>query len=184
MLLFYLSLLNTDEDKNIFEKMYRNHYDAMYYTALNILKSQQKAEDAVHEAFLKIIESINKFNEMSCPQTKSFCVIISRNVSISMIRQEKKMAFDETENILEMIPDEKLTDEEVIKNMDWELLVDVVKSMPDIYSDVIYLRLVNGFSNKQVAKTLRLSEEAVKKRMQRGKAILTNDIRKVAFELV
>jgi len=36
----------------------------MFYVANSILKDEHLAEDAVHQAFIKIIENLNKINEI------------------------------------------------------------------------------------------------------------------------
>lgn len=54
MLLFYLSLLDTEEEKTKFERLYYEYRAVMKYKALEILKDEYLAEDAVHEAFIKL----------------------------------------------------------------------------------------------------------------------------------
>lgn len=51
MLMIYLSLLDTDEEKSTFEALYYEHRIQMYHIAYGILKDEQLSEDAVHEAF-------------------------------------------------------------------------------------------------------------------------------------
>jgi len=41
----------------------------MFYVANSILKDEHLAEDAVHQAFIRIIESLDKINEIKCPKT-------------------------------------------------------------------------------------------------------------------
>ena len=53
MLLYYCSLLETEEEKRSFEKIYEDNYLGMYHVAFQMLKSRDRAEDAVHSAFFK-----------------------------------------------------------------------------------------------------------------------------------
>lgn len=41
----------------------------MFYVAHSILKDEHLAEDAVHQAFIKIIDNLDKINEITCPKT-------------------------------------------------------------------------------------------------------------------
>ena len=59
MLTFYLSLIETEEDKSKFENIYETYRKVMFYTANQILKDEYLAEDAVHSAFLRILKQKN-----------------------------------------------------------------------------------------------------------------------------
>ena len=46
MLVFYLAALDSDDDKNNFEYIYRKYYRSMLHTAAGIIKHPTLAEDA------------------------------------------------------------------------------------------------------------------------------------------
>lgn len=48
MISFYLSLLDTPEEKSMFEQLYRLYRQDMYKRAYGILKNKYDTEDAVH----------------------------------------------------------------------------------------------------------------------------------------
>ena len=54
MLLYYLSLVDTEEEKSKLENLYYEYKALMKYIAFNILGDNGLAEDAVHEAFIKL----------------------------------------------------------------------------------------------------------------------------------
>ena len=84
-LLFYLLLLDSDEDKSKFEQLYIAYRDLMYYVAYKILRAAQQSEDAVHTAFLKIIKRFSDLGEISCPQMLSAFVYISEGNNKSIL---------------------------------------------------------------------------------------------------
>lgn len=51
MLAFYLSFLETEEEKNKFIRLYEEYRNLMLNTASRKIKDPYAAEDAVHEAF-------------------------------------------------------------------------------------------------------------------------------------
>ena len=87
MIALYLSLIDSDESKDKFEEMYLKYRKQMKKTAFKILGDDGLAEDAVHNAFLKIISNFDKFKEIDCQETKNLIVIIIRSVSIDMYRK-------------------------------------------------------------------------------------------------
>ena len=71
-MLIYISMLETEAEKQSFEKIYRENYLTMYHIALGILKSQADAENAVHEAFLKLAEKFEKYSHLGVKCISNF----------------------------------------------------------------------------------------------------------------
>ena len=90
MLTFYLNLIDSEDKKDKFESLYLKYRKHMKYIAIKILGDEQLAEDAVHNAFLKILNHLNKFQNIDCQETRNLIVIIIRSVSIDMYRKRKK----------------------------------------------------------------------------------------------
>lgn len=61
MLGLYLSLVESEEEKQLIEELYNNNKQVMYNIAFKNLHNSSDAEDAVHEAFLRAIKNIEKF---------------------------------------------------------------------------------------------------------------------------
>ncbi|MBR4020017.1 MAG: sigma-70 family RNA polymerase sigma factor, partial [Firmicutes bacterium] len=76
MLSLYLTLIDTDEDKIRFAKLYEQYRHLMFYIAKEILQDEHLSEDAVQEAFLRIAKNFHKVGEILCPETRNFTVII------------------------------------------------------------------------------------------------------------
>lgn len=77
MLLYYLSLVDTEEEKSKLENLYYEYKALMKYIAFNILGDNGLAEDAVHEAFIKLTRHLDGIGEIKSLKTKAFIVIIS-----------------------------------------------------------------------------------------------------------
>lgn len=178
MLYFYLSLLESQDDQSRFEAMYINYKQAMYYSAYTILHDVQITEDAVHQAFIKIIENFKQFQEISSPQTKSFCVIVCRNTAIDMLRRDKKQHNISFDDLPVEISERNGMEDEVISNANVELIIEKIRQLPVIYKDIFLLHYGNGYSIKQIAKLINISNEVAKKRMQRARRQLIKMILK------
>lgn len=57
MLTLYLSMLDTEE-KSKMEELYNTYKGLMLHIAFDILKDYDLANDALHDAFLKMIKSV------------------------------------------------------------------------------------------------------------------------------
>ena len=72
MLQFYLSMMNSGEDKALVEFLYNEYKQLMFKTAYAILRNRESAEDAVHDAFLRVINHLSKFRSYSCKENVSY----------------------------------------------------------------------------------------------------------------
>lgn len=62
-MIIYLQMLETPEEKSKFEQLYLEYKGLMFHVAYEILHNEQDAEDAVHQAFVKIAENIKKIDD-------------------------------------------------------------------------------------------------------------------------
>lgn len=59
MLAFYMMLIDDEQNKSKFEKLYYEYRDRMMYVALSVLHNNEDAEDAVHNAFIGIAKNMD-----------------------------------------------------------------------------------------------------------------------------
>ena len=89
-MLLYLQMLETPEEKSLFEQIYLEYRGLMYHVAYEILHNDQDAEDAVHQAFVKIVENIKKIDDPVCPKTHGYVVTIVEHQAIDQYRKRQK----------------------------------------------------------------------------------------------
>lgn len=56
----YLMLLDTEEERRKLTILYKCYRDALFFSAKMILKDEGRAEDAVHETYLKLLNCLDK----------------------------------------------------------------------------------------------------------------------------
>ena len=78
MLVFYLAALDSDDDKNKFEYIYRKYYRFMLHTAAGIIKNPTLAEDAVHETFVQLLRGIDTLRIDNERALKSYLYMVTR----------------------------------------------------------------------------------------------------------
>ena len=138
MLTFYLNLIDSEDKKDKFESLYLKYRKHMKYIAIKILGDEQLAEDAVHNAFLKILNHLNKFQNIDCQETRNLIVIIIRSVSIDMYRKRKK-EFENTD-----ILDKELSVETDFSMIEVDNILKEIDFLPDIYKDILLLKVEYG----------------------------------------
>lgn len=149
-------------EKNSFERMYVNYSREMYYSALCILNNGHDAEDAVHTAFIRVTELLDKINDDDNEKVKAFLIVIAKNIAIDIYRKEhriKKVSYDELEFCIHNNND-KLFENDIIL---------CIMKLPANYSTVLSLKYLYGYNNAEIGKMLDISEENVRQRIFRGK---------------
>lgn len=170
MLGFYLTLLDTAEEKSKFEELYRLYRQDMYKTAYGILQDSFEAEDAVHEAFLIVIKKLNKISEIKCPQTHAYLIIIVKNLALKIYNERKKIKTDDIDKI--EITDSTDIEDTVIAKMELNQLEFILKQLPEDYYQILFLEQYMGFNIKDISESLGITYENAKKRLQRAKSKL------------
>lgn len=174
----YLMMLDTEEEKSKFEKIYFKYRQLMFQVANGILKDEYLAEDAVHKAFIKIMKHLDKIKEIECPKTKAFSVIIVKHTAIDLYRKRKRENTVQIEE--EVLVEYRATtvDQEVIDKVENPLTAAIL-ALPYHYSEIILLKYNHNYTDKQIAGLLGLSEDNVKKRLQRAKKKLKEIMKEV-----
>jgi len=155
------------------ERLYLKYRYLMFSEANKILCDSYLAEDAVQQAFIKILKNLHKIDEENVPATRSFLVIICRNVSINLYKSKQYLNnnSDDIEN-LEIESSEMSPLDIVIDNEGVDKMVAAIKALPEIYRDVVLLKHFHKYSREEIAKTLDIPFETVKKRIFRAKKML------------
>lgn len=172
MLSFYLSILETEEEKDRFEQLYRMFKQDMYKVAYGILKKKEDAEDVVHQSFISIADNFKKVNEIPCQEIKSYVVVISKNHARNLYKKNKRTAKRRAEVDINTIADEA----DMFERYDYDQLVKTISELPEIYKDVIFLYYLENFTTKEIADMLDITVPAVWKRLERAKKLLKENL--------
>lgn len=170
MLGLFLTLIDDENEKAKFVDFYNKYNRLMFYISKEILKDNHLAEDALQEAFLRIAKNFYKIEDISCPQTRNYAVIIIRNISFTMLKKK--------DNIVDL---DSYTDYESIdpsydpyESVSIKLLTENLLKLSEEQRDILYLYHLYGYSFNEISNLLSLPVETVKKRAQRARSMLKN----------
>ena len=164
----YLSVLETQEDKDKFEKLYKKYKNTMFKVAYCVLHNKDSAEDAVHDALLCIANNFEKIGILNGQDLYANCVIIVRNAAINIFRENEK----DSKNTEPLNDSKASVETNFFEKYDLDALKDSIGELPIIYQDIIYLYYVQGYSTKEICKMLGISSGAVWKRVERARKLL------------
>ena len=167
MLVFYLSAIETNEDKNKFKEIYEEFRQLLYFDALSIVKNPEDAEDIVEDTFLKVADNFTEISQKNRQKMRAYIVIINRNNAIDRYNKNKKDLEKKDDTPLEEIVDTGYFD-----SFEYDDLYDAIKKLPQKYKDMIYLYDLLDLGTNATAHVLNLSVDTVYKRVSRARALL------------
>ena len=175
-MLIYLSIIDSEEEKDKFEKIYEKYKKLMFYIANQILQDEQLSEDAVHNAILKIIDNLDKIIEINSPRTKGFIVIIVKRISINIYNKRKR---EEISDINDESYKFNSLDLSIENIGEYSNLGEALRRLSEIDLQIILLKYSHGFSIKEISKILDIKEVNLYKRNKRA----LNKLKKILAEM-
>lgn len=141
-----------------------NCYSAMIFRICYcILGNSEDARDAVQETFLKYLTKAPEFN--SEEHRKAWLIKVSANISKNMLmfrRRREAANLDDFANV-------------GINERDYDNF-EFIMSLPAKHKIVMTLYYVEGYTSKEIAGILNISEEAVRKRLEKGRKMIKKEI--------
>lgn len=151
------------------EDCYRLYEQKMYLAAYGILHDSGRSEDAVQEAFLKLMKSEVYFTEAGSEDCKRYIITVLRHAAIDQYNRKRKeqdvVCFSDEMEYLERMAVRKEEEEEID-------IKDLISDLPPKYRVVVDCLAVKNLSVRETAGRLGISEAAVRKRFERSKKIL------------
>jgi RNA polymerase sigma-70 factor (ECF subfamily) len=177
MLMIYLSVLDTEKDKIMFESIYNEHKRAAMQAAMHVSGGNiMLSEDAVHDAFLSIVKNWGKFVCYTCNKWRSLIVIITKHKTIDLLRKEKGNVPLEDDN--ELLDQGESMEVLLQCKEDSTYIAHYVENMPEIYKIPLQLRYYHDFTIDEIATITGITPNNVSVRLHRGMTLLCKNIRK------
>ncbi len=166
MLQFYLSILETEEERSEFEYLYLTYRSKMFNIALKYLKNPADAEDAVQEAFLRIADKSAKIFEVSQDKKQGYLFSLVRHIAVDMFNKKISHKEVEYDDKLDSEPDTAIPlEDKILGEIAHSELLDYINSMPTGMKDAIYMKYVHEYSNSEIAEMLGITENALRQRL-------------------
>ena len=177
MLSFYLSMVETDEERDLVTRLYYTYERMMYKIALGVLKNPHDAEDAVSEAFIRLIKNLDKVSDVGSVKCKGFVIIVIKNVSIDMYnkrKQDEHLDIDEAYDI-----SGGNVEEDFIEKYDADVIHNTINSLKDEYRDILTMRYLYDMTIDDISHIVGMTYDGTNKRLHRAEQSLLSKLSEV-----
>ena len=145
-----------DEKYNLYSKM-------LYRVCMVYLGNHEKVEDAMQEAFIKLLYKSPGFRNDQ--DERQWLVRVAINICKDFLGSAWHKNNVSIESVGEMSCNDEIND-----------IFHTVQKLPEKYKTVIYLHYTEEFSVNEISKILKIGNSAVKARLKRARDMLRKEI--------
>ncbi|MGO3182363.1 MAG: RNA polymerase sigma factor [Aequorivita sp.] len=156
-------------DRTAQNELFRQYKDTLFFISLKYCRNEADAEDNLHDTFITIFQKINTYKNKGSFEgwMKRICIY----KAIDKYKVRKPVNIEINNDILE---DKVETEEDPDITLDQ--LLRFIQELPDQYRLVFNLYQMDGFSHKEIASLLNISEGTSKSNYHRAKLALRDKI--------
>jgi RNA polymerase sigma-70 factor (ECF subfamily) len=162
-----------DKGAESFRQASLEYLDGLYGFAMTLTRNQAEAEDLVQETYLRAVRAFGQLVPDS--NLKSWLFVIMRNIWLNQLRHARSRP-----NFVGLEADEEGRAEwldsigndphaELERKLKREEVRAAIESLPQLYGEIVVLRVIEGFSYQQIAKVLQCPVGTVMSRLGRAR---------------
>ncbi|SFC20323.1 RNA polymerase sigma-70 factor, ECF subfamily [Flexibacter flexilis DSM 6793] len=161
------------------EALYKLYYGKMLSLCLRYTQNRDQARDLMHEGFLKVFESIGMFKSEG--SLEGWIRRIMVNIAIAHYHKQNKLrlthsAITETDEDDHHTETALISDDDIVAKISYEELLQLIRGLPAAYQTVFNLYAIEGYTHKEIAEMLQISEGASKSNLFKARAKLQQQV--------
>lgn len=170
-----------DAKYNFLVQQYKNR---IYNYSFLMLRNVMDAEDVTQEVLIKIWKNLGKFKMLS---SKTWIMRTTHNLCIDYIRKRKTLSMKNLltyDDLSEILPANLSDNPDNLfeKNLTENLIIEVIKRLPENLRSVFVLYEINGLKYREISKTLEMPINSVKVYLLRARKQLQLELNELKLQ--
>ena len=186
-MLLLLMTIEDERDRSYVAQIYETNKLKLYRVAFGIVKNHHDAEDCVQDVIIALIDHLDTFRAANEVHQKNMLFRICRNIAIDhyrrTARRQSRELYPEAEERWDIADEAGSVEELFSREQDQQRLMEMVNSLEDIYSDVLYYFYYMQLSTAEISKMLHISEGNVRVRLTRARRMMLSKWKEELYEL-
>ena len=146
-----------------FDYAYKEYAKELLYIAYGYTKNKEDSIDIMQNAYVALLESNKKFE--SNDHIKYFLIRVTINESINFVKSYSHKKVINNNDYVINFPETKK------EELPYDLS-EIVSTLPEKYKTIIILHYYDDMKIKDISNVLKISESAVKKRLERARNLI------------
>ena len=158
------------------KKLYEDHYSVMLPVCMRYANNNDDALDILHEGFIKVFRYMKKYK----PGTSlgSWIRRIMINTSIDYYRKEKRRRSEDLDSVFDLSCDTP----SVVDDLSAEDIINALQCISPAYRSVFNLYVIEGYSHKEVAEKLDITESTSRSNLVKARSKLKKILKSKGIE--
>lgn len=163
-------------DRQSWNTLYNIYAGYLLAVCMRYIPDRERACDILHDSFIKIFSSIEKFKWRGEGSPKAWMTRIVINLALESLR--KHDIINESADLDAISENDFIEDnEDDIDKIDADTLMNFIKELPDGYRTVFNLYVFEEKSHKEIASILGITEQTSASQYHRAKARILKRIK-------
>ena len=144
------------------QEMYETYAGRVLAVCRRYIRDPDRARDLVHDTFLQAWDSLDRFLPRRAGSLGAWLSRIAAHLAVDELRRRRPLApFDAPAGgIAEQVCDEEApVDTERLRQVPVEELIELIASLPEGYRAVFNLFCLDGYSHREIARMLGITEK-------------------------
>ncbi len=158
-----------NNDRKAQEEIYRLYAGKLFGLCLKYSRNKTEAEDNLQDGFITIFKKVKQFKHKGSFEGWMKRIVI--NTALQKYREK---------NVLSLIHEDYVREEVAVEvdedEVSLDYLLNLIQNLPNQYRLVFNMYILDGYSHKEVAEALGISEGTSKSNLSRARAILKRKI--------
>lgn len=157
-------------DKQSQYLLVKRYSNMLYKVCLRYARDEAMAKDVLQETFIRIFRSINKYVD------KGAFEAWMRQIAIRRSLQWLEKSYFQKESHLSILPDDRKIEPAIYEKFNLEEIKAMVEELPLGFKVVFNLNVLEGYTHKEIASMLDITESTSRSHLTRARKILQEKI--------
>lgn len=153
------------------EELYKRYAGKMMGVCIRYFTHREEAEDALQEGFIRVFTFITSYTGKGSFEGWLKKIIV--NTALNTYRSNMKYLFHLNQEAMDREPNSQHHDPDTLSR---DELLKLIQNMPDGYRLVFNLYEIEGYSHKEIAEMLNVSESTSKTQLMKARAYLQKKV--------
>jgi RNA polymerase sigma factor (sigma-70 family) len=160
------------------QQLYQEYYGKMMGVCLRYASSRDEALDLLHEGFIKVFQNIGKYRTGS--SLPAWIRTIMVNTCIDFYRRTLRRRTQELDDVLYVTDDNP----DILSHLTEREILAAVQELSPAYRAVFNLYVVEGYSHKEIADALQITESTCRSNLVKARLKLQEyfSAKRIEFE--
>lgn len=164
-----------DSDRHAFAELVKRHSTKFYHLAYRYMNNKEDAEDMVQTAFLKLWERPDLWQEKKGAKFTTWFYRVIVNMCIDKTRRHHELPLMED---FEISDGRENQERRLTKKQEYLLVQQKIAGLPKRQKTALILCVYEELEQKEAAKIMKVSEQALQSLLARAKATLKEQVSK------